>query len=192
MAVNHREMLSALVDGQLSGQELDTALALIASDSAARSDFLRYQQSSDFIHGYTRGAVDKPIDLTQRISAALATEPAYKASPLRKANILRFPARLWKQAGGLAVAASIGALAVVGVNNQPGFQQQDAAIAAIESVAPQTARVTTQVANQVNRWTVGEPEVEDRLNSYLVDHSEYSAGTGMFSYGRVVSYGTEQ
>ncbi|HDZ15836.1 MAG TPA: anti-sigma factor, partial [Methylophaga aminisulfidivorans] len=41
------------------------------------------------------------------------------------------------------------------------------------------------------RWTVGEGEVEDRLNDYLVDHNEYAGAAGLFSYARVVSYGEE-
>ena len=48
------------------------------------------------------------------------------------------------------------------------------------------------MVSQSNRWTVAEPEIEDRLNNYLVDHNEYVGTSGMFSYGRVVSYGTEQ
>jgi sigma-E factor negative regulatory protein RseA len=84
------------------------------------------------------------------------------------------------------MAASVGALAVVGV-----FQQQNgfdnlpvASVVANESPAT--------LVSQSNRWTVAEPEIEDRLNNYLVDHNEYVGTSGMFSYGRVVSYGTEQ
>ena len=104
----------------------------------------------------------------------------------RNLRNLRHLKTVWKQAAGLAMAASVGALAVVGVMNQQAYQ--DLPMASAENVAD----VTTQVAGQVNRWTVGEPEIEDRLNNYLVDHNEYAGGAGMFSYGRVVSYGTEQ
>ncbi|EMR12478.1 Anti sigma-E protein RseA, partial [Methylophaga lonarensis MPL] len=55
----------------------------------------------------------------------------------------------------------------------------------VTTLAEQTAPVTG------NRWTVAEQEVEDRLNTYLVDHNEYAGTSGVFSYGRVVSYGTE-
>lgn len=201
MTVNQREMLSALVDGQLTGKALDKAVLLVSTDATARSDFLRYQQSSDVMHGYTRGIGHQPINLADRLAVALENEPAYQQSRLRKTKILQFPAKLWKQAGGLAVAASVGALAVMGVMNQPtALQPQPPTMAVVDTPPPasETLQVTTQVSNQVsrptqiNRWTVGEPEVEDRLNNYLVDHSEYASGTSMFSYGRVVSYGTEQ
>lgn len=187
MTVNHREMLSALVDGQLKGQELTQAINYINNDPAARAEYLRLQYTSDVMHGYTRAVSQQPIDLAQRLSAALADEPVYQQNALlAKAKVLAFPKTVWKQAAGLAMAASVGALAVVGVMNQPAYQNLP--MASAENVAD----VTTQVAGQVNRWTVGEPEIEDRLNNYLVDHNEYAGGAGMFSYGRVVSYGTEQ
>ncbi len=185
MTVNHREMLSALVDGQLKGQELTQAIAHISNDPAARAEYLRMQYASDVMHGYTRAVSQRPVDLAQRLSAALADEPVYQQNALlAKAKVLAFPKTFWKQATGLAMAASIGALAVVGVMNQPGYQNMP--LASAESTSD-----STQIVRQVNRWTVGEPEVEDRLNNYLVDHNEYAGGAGMFSYGRVVSYGTE-
>ncbi len=36
MAINHLELVSALVDGQLTGSELEQALELINNDSGAR------------------------------------------------------------------------------------------------------------------------------------------------------------
>lgn len=186
MTVNHREMLSALVDGQLKGQELTQAIDYISNDAAARAEYQRMQYASDVMHGYTRSVSHHPVDLATRLSAVLADEPAYQQNALlAKAKVLAFPKTFWKQATGLAMAASFGALAVVGVMNQPNYQSLP--IASAESSAN-----TIQTATQVNRWTVGEPEIEDRLNNYLVDHNEYAGGAGMFSYGRVVSYGTEQ
>lgn len=185
MTVNHREMLSALVDGQLKGQELTQAIAHINNDPAARAEYLRMQYASDVMHGYTRAVSQRPVDFAQRLSTALAEEPVYKQSALfAKGKVLAFPKTFWKQATGLAMAASFGALAVVGVMNQPGYQ--GVPLASAEN------SVNSTPTKQVNRWTVGEPEIEDRLNNYLVDHNEYAGGTGMFSYGRVVSYGTEQ
>ena len=188
MTVNHREMLSALVDGQLQGDELTQAIAYISENPAARAEYLRLQYTSDVLHGYTRAAGQQPVDLAQKMAAQLAAEPTYQNSTLRtKAKILAFPKTVWKQAAGLAMAASFGAMAVVGFMNEPtnpGFQDMPLAVA--EPVTD------TQLVSQMNRWTVGEQEVEERLNNYLVDHSEYSGGSGMFSYGRVVSYGTEQ
>lgn len=188
MAINHLELVSALVDGQLTGSELEQALELINNDSSAREAFMRFQQASDILHGYTRSITQVPLELTSRISAALEAEPVYSIDTPNEstAKLLRFPKNFWKQATGLAMAASVGALAVVGVvQQQNGFDNVPVA-SVLANESPAT------MVSQSNRWTVAEPEIEDRLNNYLVDHNEYVGTSGMFSYGRVVSYGTEQ
>ena len=191
MTVKQSEMLSALVDGQLEGGELDQLLELLNSDQQARKDFLRYQYASDVMHGYTAGSGVQTVDLAQRMSAQLAAEPVYSAEVKHKAKVLVFPKLAWKQAISLAVAASIGALAVVGVINKQtnpvGTNNMPVAM-----VKPVQTNKPTQVAESGNRWTVGEPAVEDKLNSYLVDHNEYAGASGLFSYARVVSYGEDQ
>lgn len=180
MTVNHNELLSALVDGELQGEELDYTLNLIHSDEQARQQWQRYQRTSDILHGHSLS--QQNTDLTKRISQRLTEEPSYSSKP-QTAQIIHFPKQFWKQAASLAVAASIGALAVVGVMNQPENQiNATAQLAANESAQPVT------VAQTGKRWTVDEQEVEKRLNTYLVDHNEYTGAPGVFSYARVVSY----
>jgi sigma-E factor negative regulatory protein RseA len=101
------------------------------------------------------------------------------------AKVFALPDWFWKQTAGLAAAASIGALAVVGLMSQPQTVMPTTNMAQSEPMQQQT-----KVADS-NRWTVGESEVEDRLNDYLVDHNEYAGASGLFSYARVVSYGEE-
>ncbi|MDQ7073382.1 MAG: hypothetical protein Q9N32_07980 [Gammaproteobacteria bacterium] len=97
------------------------------------------------------------------------------------------PTPFWKQVTGLAVAASVGALAVVGVLTQPQNELlTDTPVAAVE-----TANQVITVAQTGARWTVDEPEIESRLNNYLLDHNEQTGSSGVFSYARVVSYGAE-
>ena len=47
MTVNQNELLSALVDGELQGEELNQALDLLLTDKQARAQFQRYQLASD-------------------------------------------------------------------------------------------------------------------------------------------------
>lgn len=185
MTAKQHELLSAFVDGELNSQELDELLALMSTNDNARADYQRYQLSSDVLRGYTNRS--KPVDLTARISAALVDEPVHQltAQETKKASVLKLPDWFWKQTAGLAAAASIGALAVVGVLNQP----QTSVTPELAQTIP--AEIETTVAVSPNRWTVGEQEVEDRLNNYLVDHNEYAGASGLFSYARVVSYGEE-
>jgi len=184
MTVNQNELLSALVDGELQGEELDDALQLLDTDEQARLQLQRFQHASDVLHGHGFGP--RNVDLTTRISTALENETDFSEIVENKetAQVLAFPKQFWKQAVSLAVAASIGALAVVGVMNQPQNQLvPNPQLAVVES---ETAPMN--VARTGERWTVQEQEVEERLNSYLVDHHEYAGASGVFSYARVVSY----
>jgi sigma-E factor negative regulatory protein RseA len=181
MTINQDELLSALVDGELQGDEFEQALQIITTNEQARTQLQRYQFASDVLQGYV--SETPHVDLTSRISAALTDEPVFTQTTTtnKKARVIPFPKQFWKQATGLAIAASVGALAVVGVMTQPQNQ--------LVPVTPLAAIETPNVVAQAgNRWAVGEAEVEDRLNTYLLDHNEYAGASGVFSYARVVSY----
>lgn len=187
MTVDQNELLSALVDGELNDNELERALQLLSNNDTARARFQRHQLVSDVLHGHV--SHNRTVDLTGRIAEALSDEPAIAMVPKHKILPIPFPTRFWRQATSLALAASVGALAVMGVMNQPQNQLMPAtAVASIEQApAKQMA-----VAQTGDRWTVGEPEVEDRLNTYLVNHNEYAGASSVFSYARVVTYDAEQ
>jgi len=186
MTANQNELLSALVDGELNGDELEQALQLLSTNDTARAQFQRHQLVSDVLHGHV--SRNLTVDLTSRIANVLLDEPALTMPTKRKALVIPFPTKFWKQATSLALAASVGALAVMGVMNQSQIQLMPVtAVASIESPAqPMT------VAQAGNRWTVGEQEVEQRLNTYLVNHNEYAGASSVFSYARVVSYDAGQ
>ena len=183
MTVNQNELLSALVDGELEGKELDQALSLLKSDKQAMAQFQRYQLAKDALHGHI--SLRKDTDLTARISDSLKDEPTFSS---KKSHVISFPKQFWKQASGLALAASIGALAVIGVTTQPQFVSE-ATMASASMEAPTTSFI---VSTKANRWTVDEAEVEDRLNTYLLDHNEYTSTSDVFTYARVVSFSVGQ
>ena len=188
MTVNQNEILSALVDGELQGHELDHALQFLDNNEPAREQLLRYQFASDVLHG---NAYDNSqIDLTGRVSVALEDEPTYtaKISTKQNAQVISLPQSFWKQAAGLAMAASVGALTVVGVISQP----QNQFVPTMSTAAVEAPAQILAVAARGNRWTVAEPEIAERLNTYLVDHNEYAGASGVFSYARVVSYDAGQ
>ena len=186
MTTNQNQLLSALVDSELAGKELQQALALLTSSEEARLQFHRYQVASDILHGHT--SANYKVDLTERIATALLDEPAIAPNRKQKAMVLQFPTKLLKQFSGLAVAASVGALAVMGVMTQSANQLVPTTTLASVDVAS-TATVVSQSGA---RWTVGESEVEERLNTYLVNHNEYAGASDVFSYARVVSYDAGQ
>lgn len=193
MTVNDEELLSALVDGELQGEALDRAIALLSIDSTARDRFQRYQLATNILHGQT--IRHQQSDITQELTAAIANEPVHNITPVQPAvvkikpegkptaDVLTFPERFWKQAVGLAVAASFGALAVVGIMTQPEY-----------SIAPSNTMAALSESSMViaqepgHRWTVSEQEIEDRLNVYLLDHNEYAGASDIFSNARVIAY----
>jgi len=202
MTADDNELLSALVDGQLRGEELDKAMTLLSANSDARAQLQRYQLSSDLLHGY--GTKYQSVDLTQQLAAALDAEPEHSLVselPEQKATVIPLPTRFWQQATGLAIAASFGALAVIGTMTQPDSQPVTAMPMAALEQAPVPVAVKapekTQVAiastpNVGHRWTVSEQEIEDRLNVYLVDHNEYAGASDIFSNARVIAYESGQ
>ena len=203
MMTDDNELLSALVDGELRGRELDKALAFLSKDPSARERIQRYQISRDAFHGF---GTKHQARATQKISAAILLEAKHKpvnVQAVGKTNVISLPITFWQQSLSLAVAASVGALAVVGVMTQPNIQPVPMTpMAASESiqgsesagitVAASKARPRALTSNSGNRWTVEEQEIEDRLNIYLVDHNEYAGVSDIFSNARVVAYESGQ
>jgi sigma-E factor negative regulatory protein RseA len=198
MTTDDNELLSALVDGELRGRELEKAMALLSADQSARECLQRYQICRDAFHGY---GTKQQARATQKISAAIVLEAKHKpvnVQAVEKTNVLSLPIRFWQQSLSLAVAASIGALAVVGVMTQPNIQTVPmAALESTQGLEPAEITVAASKAealplNSGNRWTVEEQEIEDRLNIYLVDHNEYAGVSDIFSNARVVAYESGQ
>lgn len=198
MTTDDNELLSALVDGELRGRELEKAMALLSADQSARECLQRYQICRDAFHGY---GTKQQARATQKISAAIVLEAKHKpvnVQAVEKTNVISLPIRFWQQSLSLAVAASIGALAVVGVMTQPNIQTVPmAALESTQGLEPTEITVAASKAealplNSGNRWTVEEQEIEDRLNIYLVDHNEYAGVSDIFSNARVVAYESGQ
>lgn len=171
-----RELLSGLVDDELSELEERRVHKALGNDPSLRATWERYH----VIRAALRNELDVPAGagLPERVSAALAAEPA--------AAVRWRPAA--RTIGGLAVAASVAALTIVGIQTyrapQPG-----AAVVAAKPAAP--AERTTHVS--ATRWSTKEPARERMLNSYLVEHQEASSGGvgGALPYVRIVGYDAE-
>lgn len=100
------EKISAMMDGELEGQELNEPLSAIAADGAARDSWRTYHLISDAL----RGDAILSADCARRVSQRLAQEPALIA-PLP--GPVREPARpRWFVPS--ALAASVAAVAFVG------------------------------------------------------------------------------
>lgn len=174
---DNREWLSALADGELHGQELGRGLDTLRKDPALQQSWQAYHLIRDTISSNLDSAVDMQLHL--RISAALESEPTILAPQRRP--------RAWlKQAAGLAIAASVTGVAIIGVQQMNGV---DSGAAAVVVAQPQEyLRMTPTLVANSQGSAAGQ---SDALNPYLVNHNEFSANSGIqgvLPYVRIVGY----
>lgn len=177
MSEQIREQISALVDDELADAERRLLLERLAREPALRAHWSNYQLISDSLRQSLAPLTDP--GLAERVMAAVDAEPApvtEPASPWRG---------LVKSVAGLAVAASVAVVAVLTLQTPevapPGTGVQ---VAATPPAPADYVRLTPAPAVPV-------AQTQDRLNEYLVNHSEYAASggmPGMLPHARIVGY----
>ena len=171
-----REQLSALVDGELGEPDAVGMLDRLNLDEELKQVWERYHLVSDVIRN------DLPlftsVDLVDRVRQSLDTEPIAFRPPRR------VPATL-KPVASLALAASIAVVAVLGFRGHLGVGQ-----AGTEMVAHGDSQQAVPARAAGMRWDVDRPDVEQRLNAYLVNHHGHTGnGVGsLLPYARIVAY----
>ncbi|OGT81508.1 MAG: hypothetical protein A3H91_11375 [Gammaproteobacteria bacterium RIFCSPLOWO2_02_FULL_61_13] len=188
------EALSALMDGECFDSD-SGSLHGWTRDEGLRATWGRYHLISDCI----RGTLPRHMDpaLAGRIAMALRTEPAILAPDA-------VTPRPWlKPLAGMAIAASVATLAVVGIQisrtETPGAGQDS-------SVAGQLPASSGGTGGQLNlaagngetrpiRPADAARRADARLNRYLINHNEQrsnDAVQGMPPFVRVIVEGQEQ
>lgn len=186
MSERLEEQVSALVDDELPAVERELLLHRLGSDLGLRGRWERYHLMRDVFHYELPEAVD--CGLAERVSAALASEPVFRAPRRSGVAVMQ---RMVRPLAGLAVAASVAALAIVGVQHLAGIQGPRTAVPKVAVTHPNPSYV--RVAG--TRWNRQRPEIENRLNNFLMNHNEYSAPTnfqGMMRYVRLAGYDSGQ
>lgn len=122
------EQLSSLLDGELDEMQCQEAIDVLCRDSKARKQWARFHLASDALHGNLPDAIDP--NFASRVMAAIDDEPAILAPPPHQSatstpspavssapasNVVQHPSSFSKRFAGLAVAASVAAMAVMGV-----------------------------------------------------------------------------
>ena len=129
--------------------------------------------------------------LAERIAAQLQSEPAVLAPQgwhQTRQKVLRL-------AGSLAIAASVAAVAIVGLQFIQTGPVTDGAPGQPLAQGPAAVQEPIDPAERQLAATPGQPDPGRGLNLYLVEHNEFSPSSGikgMMSYGRVVSYENER
>jgi negative regulator of sigma E activity len=180
------EQLSALLDGELAPEETELLMKRLARDSGLRATLGRYALCGEALRA--TAPFSRPrADLASRISAAIMADPT-------PAPVARTPSRVvgWlKPVAGLAVAATVAALAVLVLGRAPGSGTVAPSVVAVNATptAPLATAVTTPTAAPLGaggtepasyitpaarRATVAAiPAAE--LANYLVAHAQYSS-----------------
>lgn len=175
MSEETRESLSALIDGEVAMDQAAQLIDRVVEDPSLRAAWRRYHLVSDVLHNTLSdlGANDLQERVRQSIDAEAITFPRHRELP-----------SFIKPVAGLALAASVAVVAIIGFRNME------------QEVVPSPQRVAESRDDDRRRervpmrWNVDAPAVEERLNSYLVDHSEYldNGMRGMLPYARIVGY----
>ncbi len=188
-----KEQLSALVDDEARPDELRFLIRRLGQNSAMARQMGRYYLIRDVLHR------DVPTahvgDLGARIAAAIESEP----QPRRSAS--SWAQRMTRPAAGLAIAASVAFSVVVvwprgDIGTPPGPQQAagvaDVEDAAIQFASDQDASSKADTpAPVVRQWEQLDPQLQQKLNGLLVNHSEHSASGRLGSvlpYSRIAGH----
>ncbi|HEB57541.1 MAG TPA: hypothetical protein ENI98_14805 [Gammaproteobacteria bacterium] len=187
------ERLSALMDDELVDLEQD--IDHLEESDSMKQRWMRYHLIRDVVSGHVPDTLVPDFDLAARVTAALEHEPTILAPH-------RFqPRQLMKQAAGLAIAATVSAIAIISIQN-PSFEQRGGALATADKQGDKliafagegqnterTELVSLTLPNQqvhssrVNRTSAS------KFSGYLLNHNEYAASAniqGMLPYMRIV------
>jgi len=186
MSAERKEKVSALVDGELVDDSQSTIDDLLGTP-ALQASWARYHLISDSLKGNLPEVADS--GLASRISAIIRDEPAILAPQVTANN------RFYKPLAGLAIAASVAAMAILGIQqNRQAAGDQDQQIISFAAQTPVNAIPVQQVAlNPTAEAHLRQVRANTRarLNSYLVNYNEYRTNSGlqgMLPYARTVTF----
>jgi len=168
------DQISAFIDDELSEQECAFLVRRFEHDDEARGQALRYTM----IGSAVRNELLKPDPavLLRRISSALdgAAAPAVQVAAAAMPRSARWSARVVRPLAGLAIAAGVASIAILGLR-----QINEAPLSAGPGVAAtEAAAVVEPPSYVVPQEVAGGPSVTPtiRLTNYLVHHGEYASG----------------
>lgn len=190
--------VSALMDGELPPAKAQRAVDAMLQDPALKKQWADHHAISDALNGQHSAGADL---LAERVRDALDAEPVpLKPPPARKSGSTKHR---------LALAASVAAVAIVTTLtfrglSENGIPDSPSGVTAGSTPTHETPHdtptpsadtttiVTASVDDSATRlsWGKAQPQVEQRLNGYLLTHNEYLATgvRGMLPYARVVGY----
>ena len=141
-----KEILSAWVDGNVSENDREQSLQ---QGSESMAVWARYHMIGQVMREEVQ---HMDLDISAKVSQAVAQESAHslgvdeQAGATETSNVIPFPSRIWKQAGGFAVAASVAIVALFSVSNtQPNVSNNQAVSSFATTEAGDTSLTTVSV-----------------------------------------------
>ncbi len=190
MNIDKQESISALMDDEYSSDDV----ALLNNDESKQT-WQRYHLIRDSLQGNLPGTVD--LDLHQRIHDAIAQE-----SIMMKPTVLAPKARssmpYLKPVAGFAIAASVTAAVLLGVQSFQGNDTQNAVVPVVaeQVISNELIRPVTLTSSQLPQ-VINTPEslsAKARMNRYMMNYNELRANSavqGMAPYVRMIGYESE-
>ena len=207
---DQNEKLAYLLD-DFTGDDPSAELDEVISDVNLQYQARRYRMIGDAMRRELPGSIDTQFHSTvmARIRAeAPRTDIADGDAPARAeaAWLTLLANRLGRPLAGFAVAAAVAVVTVtLWTSSEPGSGLEDAGPASaetqtVERLAQQPvtaipATVSTRVQNGGMRWKVDNdaPALQQKLNAYLVNHTEYSNSVqGLIPQARVAGFDSQQ
>ena len=194
------EQVSAFIDGELQGSARDRVVDALYESPNLRRAWARFHLIGDAVRQV--GPVPGACSIAGKVGEALSGERIGLVRPRsRRRGMELLP--------GLALAASVAGLAILGIrgiDDDGGVQSPPLAESSRHEVPmatptpaisdPAVSRIASTTAQPAGpetarlQWSDVAPDAEARLNAYLVNHNEY-AGNGMrgvLPYVRIVGY----
>ena len=204
------EKLSALLDDYRHTDEDQSTLRDLQNDVNQQYTLQRYQMIGDVMRNELPDQVQ--LDFAASVRAKIADEAPLQAAPVAQPQQQSAASKLWsrlfKPAAGLAVAASVALVTIssLQVNNETSAPDQSVAVVdpASQAKVEQFAQIPVinsplrVSANPLHspvapgmKWKIkrSKPNAQDKLNTYLINHNEYSSSMhGIIPQARVVGF----
>jgi sigma-E factor negative regulatory protein RseA len=176
MTEANREQISCLIDGELERTGRDFLVRRLTNDEELSGHWQRYH----VIRACMQREFNGSLDLAERVSCALDAEPAMINNPRAM--------RWLKPAAGMAIAASVAVMALVGINSSVLEQGQTRQFAEQAGFVSQSTPLDRPFTQPLVPVSLSETSTADRqrLNSYLLRHNQAVGGAGFSSYVPIV------
>ncbi|MDH5355280.1 MAG: sigma-E factor negative regulatory protein [Gammaproteobacteria bacterium] len=202
------EKLSVVLDQYSDDEHSEAVLNELLDDVNLQYKMRRYQMIGEVMRHELPDQINP--DLTHRIMSQIRQiEPEQSSAAITKTSAQGFtlPWALLKPFAGIAVAVSVAVVSIslwqtLPVNPQPGddgeqlvsVEQQKIKVLASQPMQGNPVTVSSNLGGGT-RWIVKQdtPALQQKLNGYLVNHTEYSNSMqGLIPQARVAGYDAEQ